>query len=89
MTWFLTDWHWLAVLGVWCLVVWFAVSLCMVAATPPPPVDEVQERRTRVRRAQAQIDAERNRTGRDIVTDATARFVALHDPHPRTPEADQ
>lgn len=62
MTWFLTDWHWLQILGVWTLIAWFAVSLCMVAATPPPPVDEVRERRLRVRRAQSQIDAERART---------------------------
>lgn len=44
------------------------------------PPDPVRERQERVAKAQAQIDQERARTGRDVVTEAAHRFTAWHDP---------
>lgn len=61
MTWFLSDFHWLAVLGVYVLVLLFAYSLCAVAKSAPPIEDDVARRRRQVRRSQAQIDRERAR----------------------------
>ena len=79
----------------WLLAGWFVLSLGMAAgwsvfrrdfrdADTPPVFPEVAERRARVYRTQAQIDAERARTGRDIVTDAAVRTLHTAPLPPRT-----
>lgn len=74
----------------WLLAGWFALSLGVASGwhlfrrefrTADTPPDPVTERAERVAHAQKQIDAERNRTGTDVITDAAVRFLTFHDPH--------
>jgi len=63
--WFCTDFHWLAVLGLWFLAALFAYSLCAIAATPAPIDDEVfrrreHHRRVRIQEAQARARFEKS-----------------------------
>lgn len=70
----------------WLLFLWLGLSLCAIAKTPAPRVDELAGRRARVRHVQAQIDRERARTGVDVVTHAAERFWS-DAPHPKAIEA--
>lgn len=73
----------------WLLFGWLVLSFAMAAGwslgrrpfRDAYRYEDVAERRARVSEAQAQIDAERARTGTDIVTDAADRFLAYHDPN--------
>lgn len=80
---------------VYIALAWLLVALGMTCGwalfrrefkTVDHPPDPVRERRERVARVQAQIDAERDRTGADVVTDAAHRFVTWHDPNTRAEE---
>jgi len=77
------------VIFVYIALAWLLVALGMTAgwalfrrefrAVDYPP-DPVRERQERVAKAQAQIDRERARTGRDVVTEAAHRFTRMARP---------
>jgi len=78
-------------------VAWLLVSLGLAAGwvlfraefrpADFPPEPEVEARRERVRRAQAQIDAARASGGPDVIDLAARRFWSSA-PHPKAKEAE-